>query len=94
MPSLKLGDNLVEGTEKEYTDYNWYTFTPSEDGKYGIGPATTISVRKRIEDGMEYVNASYGPGKQFYSLEKDTTYYFGFSGGYSLNGMKKQKTMI
>lgn len=83
MPSLKLGDNLVEGTEKEYTDYNWYTFTPSEDGKYGIGPATTISVRKRIEDGMEYVNASYGPGKQFYSLEKDTTYYFGFSGGYS-----------
>ena len=90
MPSLKLGDNLVEGTEKEYTDYNWYTFTPSEDGKYGIGPATTISVRKRIEDGMEYVNASYGPGKQFYFLEKDTTYYFGFSGGYSQWNAEKE----
>ena len=28
LPSLKLGDNHVEGTENEYTDYNWYTFTP------------------------------------------------------------------
>ena len=81
---LTEGENqIVSSTDSNIP--NWYQFVPQHSGNYRINPVSSLSIRKKTENGMESI---YSNGSTV-SMTAGTTYYLGFSGmwngGYEWN---------
>ena len=81
---LTEGENQIVSST-DYNIPNWYQFVPQHSGNYRINPVSSLSIRKKTENGMESI---YSNGSTV-SMTAGTTYYLGFSGmwnsGYEWN---------
>ena len=78
LPELKLGENAIDSPDGYEENYYW--FSPAENGKYGLGPVSNMTVKVKGEYGYDSVYGDWNGNQYVFSMKKGTVYCIGFYG--------------
>lgn len=78
LPELKLGENAIDSPDGYEENYYW--FSPAENGKYGLGPVSNMTVKVKGEYGYDSVFGDWNGNQYVFSMKKGTVYCIGFYG--------------
>ena len=78
LPELKLGENVIDSPDGYEENYYW--FSPAENGKYGLGPVSNMTVKVKGEYGYDSVYGDWNGNQYVFSMKKGTVYCIGFYG--------------